>query len=59
MEGTNPLDIGGAATDSDWYRVFDDEVIIYVPDTAVETYKTAWPALSSWIKGVSELAANN
>lgn len=59
MEGTNPPDIGGAATDSDWYRVFDDEVIIYVPDTAVETYKTAWPALASWIKGVSELAANN
>lgn len=59
MEGTNPPDIGGAATNSDWYKVFDDEVIIYVPDTAVETYKTAWPALASWIKGVSELATNN
>ncbi len=59
MEGTNPPDIGGAATDSDWYKVFDDEVTIYVPDTAVETYKTAWPALASRIKGVSELTASN
>lgn len=59
MEGTTPPDIGGAATDSDWYKVFDDEVTIYVPDTAVETYKTEWPALASRIKGVSELTASN
>lgn len=59
MEGTNPPDIGGAATDSDWYPVFNEDVTIYVPDTAVDTYQTAWPALASRIKGVSELTANN
>lgn len=60
MEGETPADLGEGATDPDvWYSVFDADVTIYVPDTAVGTYQTAWPVLASRIKGISELTANN
>ena len=49
-EGTKPATLGSYAIDPTTF----DGFVIYVPAEAVETYKTAWPKLASYIKSDAE-----
>ncbi len=50
MKSSVPAPIDAAKA----FNGLDDSYIIYVPDTVVEKYKTAWSAVSDHINGISQ-----